>query len=84
MQETISIVWSTSSIDTYIFYKPLARYVDDIFIREQERKELVSARKTSYFSSQKKSFAFPSQNYSFYSTLKRKIRHPTSFIGRYF
>lgn len=42
---------SAWSIDTYILYKPLARYVDDIFIREQERKELVSARKTSYFSS---------------------------------
>lgn len=82
MQKTISI-----HVDIYILYKPLARYVDDIFIREQERKELVSARKTSYFSSQKKkkvSFAFPSQNYSFYSTLKRKIRHRTSFIGRYF
>lgn len=56
MQKTISIVRFISSIDIYIFYKPLARYVDDIFIREQERKELVSARKTSYFSSPKKSF----------------------------
>lgn len=53
MQKTIPI-----HVDIYILYKPLARYVDDIFIREQERKELVSARKTSYFSSQKKKKKF--------------------------